>query len=293
MVRLLPMEVVATEHGEDDPPEHGLLVKIGDEFDLRLSDTPQDQFPVEKEKIVWQIRQMNRDATLSDWGDTVLRGVKVTGRVVNPGIFQFRAKLMIDSGDVYVEHLRNRDEVTDAPDSYRYGQGKSGKPDFVGFTESQKQIDFVRTAQAQLGTLDYAVLAVVPASRGFPEVAVSDYKCNIFVAHMGVDAGIPVPKVGGRLHVNYPPSANQWVGEEDTSLWPGIQTEIEGWTLPDGAALPQPGMIIAWPGGGGSGHVGILDYDGGGISAESTSGRVGKQAPFLYNPDSRMRKPIP
>ena len=110
---------------------------------------------------------------------------------------------------------------------------------------------------------------------------------------MGVDAGIPVPKVGGQLHMTYAPSANQWAGEDDTSLWLGFQAEIDGWTMPDVAAKPQPGMIIAWPRGGGSGHVGILDYDGGGISAEASTRRVGKKADFLGDPTSRMRKPVP
>jgi hypothetical protein len=287
------VDLKVTEHGQNDPPENGLLVKVGDHFDLRLSDTPQNQFPIQKENIVWQIRQMQRDGTLPEWGDTSLRGVKVSATVMQAGIFQFRAKLLTESGEIFVDHLRKRDEVAAVFGDYRFGNGKAGEPDFVGFTENQKQIDLVRMAQVQLGTLDYSVTTAVPASRGFLEVDGGDFKCNIFVAHMGVDAGIPVPKIGGMTN-RYPPSANQWNGQDDTGSWtPGFQTAIQGWTAPDGAALPQPGMVIAWPGGGGSGHVGILDYDGGGISAEALSGRVGKMARFLDNPDAAMRKPLP
>ena len=252
-VRLVAVGIVATEHGEQDPPEDGLLVKKGDKFDLRLSDTPQDEFPIEKGKIIWQLRIMMNDGAFGPWVDSPLRGVKATGEVVNAGIFQVRAKIQTSSGDTFVEFLRSKDEK----EGGEVTRTVAGELDAIGFVETEIQKEIVRKAKAALGDTTYA------ESKDFPPIPEAEPKCNLFVAHKAESAGANVPWINGWPWKRYPPVANQWAGtqkEEDGSV-----KSIPDWNI--SGSYPQPGWIVAFPRKSGSGHVGILDYDGVGIAA--------------------------
>lgn len=61
----------------------------------------------------------------------------------------------------------------------------------------------------------------------------------------------------GTFGTSYP-SANQWSGADTKP--------IPGWTLLPRETYPQPGFVIARSNSG-SGHCGIIDYDGAWISA--------------------------
>ena len=110
-----------------------------------------------------------------------------------------------------------------------------------------------------LGSTAYLSTAALPAQYGFPEYPAGDliFKCNIFVAHRIVQSGLSCPKTRGWFN-SYPPLANDWANPE---------YEIGDWILTAPAEFPEPGLIVADPDPETSGHMGILDFDGCGISA--------------------------
>ena len=55
-----------------------------------------------------------------------------------------------------------------------------------------------------------------------------------------------------------PPLANDWANGE---------APIQGWTYLGRSCWPEPGLVVAHPAALGSGHVGVVDYDGEGIAA--------------------------
>ena len=153
------------------------------------------------------------------------------------------------------------------------------------------QLSIVNAARNYLGRGDYWKNAVLPAAYGFPAYPAGTDKCNIFVAHRAVEAGATVPAISGWLN-EYPPTANQWAGTEDTNdLLPGTQTGIDHWIL-ENTLHPQPGFIVAHPASDGSGHVGIVDYDGVGISAGSV-GIVHRKYKFYSDGTSGLRRYVP
>jgi hypothetical protein len=100
----------------------------------------------------------------------------------------------------------------------------------------------------------------LPSLYGFSSYPDSEgsYKCNIFVAHRAVQVGIPIPAVHGIIG-SYPPLANEWGS---------CSFDVKKWVCVDVLDFPQAGYISADPAGGGvPGHVGIVDFDGKGISA--------------------------
>ena len=56
----------------------------------------------------------------------------------------------------------------------------------------------------------------------------------------------------------YPPLANDWAS---------ASVLIDHWEVVDDDAYPEPGYVVADPSTVGSGHMGILDFDGQAISA--------------------------
>lgn len=80
---------------------------------------------------------------------------------------------------------------------------------------------------------------------------------NFFVAHVAEEAGFNVPGIrGSNPLLPYPPLANDWASG-------GIS--IPGWQHLS-TTYPQPGWIVDHPASG-SGHCGIVDYDGYAIAA--------------------------
>lgn len=70
---------------------------------------------------------------------------------------------------------------------------------------------------------------------------------------------VPIQHVTGIIDTNtYPPVANEWANGN---------VPIQGWSYIGSAVWPEPGLIVAHPSATGSGHVGIVDYDGEGVAA--------------------------
>jgi hypothetical protein len=132
------------------------------------------------------------------------------------------------------------------------------KPDHIGITGSQWQIDIRDSALSQLDSTKYARAKRLPAEYGFPVFPRNSWKCNAFVAHRCTAVGATVPLINGRtiLGVFYPrnpPWAVQWAD-------PNVN--IPGWQMLPLEGFLQPGWVAS-----DGVHCGIVDYDGLAIAA--------------------------
>ena len=103
-------------------------------------------------------------------------------------------------------------------------------------------------------------------------------KCNLFVYHKCLEAGVGFPLTRGGLGLlpTSPPLAIDWwndnKGRVDGLKKRIVTVDIPGWSrLPDDE-MPQPGLVVSRPVLGGvaeqyASHCGIFDYDGSWISA--------------------------
>ncbi len=173
------------------------------------------------------------------------------------------------------KYLRKADETGEG---HTVSWSIKGKPDAIGVTDTAIQIAIKRSAAINLGSSAYDKNTNHPPS--FPS---GTNKCNLFVADKCNDAGATVPWLNGNNPFKpYPPTANQWAGIDPIT--------IPKWTLLPANTPPQPGFVVADPDSVGSGHCGILDYDGVGIGAGVTY-HVSKYYPFF--PDSSQRQYSP
>lgn len=239
----------------------------------------------------WLYQRLKRDGSWDEWTpfSENAQGPVYTHLTDLSGVFRVKAVLHL-SDSIALERLFTRrvDE--------EHGRGKIGDPDAFGVADTQFQVDFSACARDFLGSDAHPYDGAVSASYGFPGIPKNKYKCNIFVAHRACQSGASVPKINGRWEwwPRFPPSANQWAGTEDTHHdIEGEQTDIESWILlPSSSFYPQPGFIIAHPAEKGSGHVGIVDYDGEGIGAGVYYG-VSKMYEKFYDGKSGFRKYVP
>ncbi|MEI6607897.1 MAG: hypothetical protein WCP35_21555, partial [Verrucomicrobiota bacterium] len=255
-VKLAPVGIKVVKKGESTTPEDGLIVTKGETVVLSLSDTPQTDFPIAKDMLVWKYRLMNGNGqfptTWTEYGEQG-QGVSFEDVTDASGIFQVRATVTISSESIDFYFKRCKDEKEGGSDT----QTMTGDLDAYGVVDTEIQKSIVHEAKRNLGSIEYALDA------DFPPLYKDDSKCNLFVAHKATDAGAIVPWINWsyRHWCAYPPTANQWAGTENDGKI------IPNWTLLDTTELPQPGFIVAFPRIGTSGHVGILDYDGVGIGA--------------------------
>ena len=149
--------------------------------------------------------------------------------------------------------------VWDADEDRTIGPAKKGEPKSIGVVSHVWQQTLRNCARDFLGSTAYLSTEALPAQYGFPAYPAGDivFKCNIFVAHRIVQSGLPCPKTRGWFN-SYPPLANDWA---DTSY------EIGDWIALPSEGYPEPGYVAADPDPDTSGHMGILDFDGFGISA--------------------------
>ena len=133
----------------------------------------------------------------------------------------------------------------------------------LGVVSHEWQKSLRDCAHGFLGSTAYLNLEALPAQYGFPAYPAGDliFKCNIFVAHRIVQAGLPCPRTRGWFN-SYPPLANDWAGPAP---------RIGDWVLLAPGEYPEPGYVVAEPDVDSSGHVGIFDFDGFGISAGTSN----------------------
>lgn len=295
-INLLPVEVKVYKKGESAPLD-GVCVKKNDTLVYQLSDLPENQFPIEGEKIVWFKRQLVGDGTFTDWeswpiAGTEGKGVKFESDAKESGIFQVKAKLTTTSGSIEVQYIRKSNDAhgTSSKGVFNDEVYAAGKPDYVGVTDDEIHLKLRNAAKNKLGSEDYSDAKPVLAWTGGPTIPVGTSKCNIFVYQMGQSVGAAVP------HINTVLGFPIWTMPPFAYDWWKVGITIPGWPNLGQTTKPWPGQVISDNIGtidSGGQHVGIVDYDGGMINAGSAN--VNKQphpsTPKLVTPHYRKYQP--
>jgi hypothetical protein len=238
--RLLPLEVTVMKEGETNAPDDGLIIKKADIVRYRILT---NESTLLKDKIQWHWRILKWDGTYSEWtAYTNGQGHTFTAQPADAGIYEVKA--IADGQELFLK--RAKDDVHSAK--------KKDENDCFGVVEHDWQINVRNQAKMNLGSVAYAKAAAND------NVKAGDYKCNLFVGHKATNGGAAVPKINGNNPFSkYYPIANQWAGTQVAN--------IPGWILLPINTYPQPGYIVARGVAGGTGHTGIVDYDGAWIGA--------------------------
>ena len=201
----------------------------------------------------WQTRRLKSDGTHEQWCPIVSNQAGVAAGFIptQGGIYQVRALASVAAGGT-----DERFYVWDADESPVVGLKKRGDIKSFGVCDEQWQIDLRNQALSYVGQAQYTKRGSVSAQYGFSELGSYDWKCNIFVAHMGIRAGLTIPHNSHWFSV-YAPVANDWANG----------TGIEGWEFLGRDICVQPGYVVGHPATTGSGHCGIVDFDGCAIGA--------------------------
>ncbi len=204
----------------------------------------------------WHTRRMKSDGTYEQWWPIVAsQAGAVAGFIpTQGGIYQIRALASVEAGGT-----DERFYVWDTDEDIAIGPGRKGLPKSFGVVSHVWQNTLRDCARDQLGSTAYLSTNLLPAQFGFPQFPAGDmiFKCNIFVAHRIVQSGLMCPKTRGWLN-SYPPLANDWANPS---------YGIGDWIPLSTGEYPEPGYVFAEPDPDTSGHMGILDFDGAGISA--------------------------
>ena len=204
----------------------------------------------------WHTRRLKSDGSYDEWqlAEYNHHGASTVLTPLLGGIYQIRALASVAAGGA-----DERFYVWEADENRMIGPGKKGEPKSIGVVSHAWQQSLRNCARGFLGSTAYLSTEALPAQYGFPAYPAGDivFKCNIFVAHRIVQSGLSCPKTRGWLN-SYPPLANDWA---DASY------EIGDWVTLSSEGYPEPGYVAADPDPDTSGHMGILDFDGFGISA--------------------------
>jgi hypothetical protein len=279
-VSLLPVEITVRKKGEEVPPD-GVVVKTADVLDIRFNDMPPEHFPLPRDQLVWEYRQLRGDGT---WGSSgskaddagwqafgeVGKGVRFDYTTIQGGIFQLRARLTTDgeTQTYYFQRKKDAEHATDSHSSYNEHYRK-GKNDYFGVADTTTQINLRATAKAFLGQTIFSQAGDYPFFPDCPSMA-GKSKCNMFIFLMGNAAGCPVPRDWDGsgwfgAPVMMPPLAKHWFDSSRT---------IQNWTWLSETTFPQPGYVVSHVGkapgdiwSNSVHHSGVLDYDGAWINA--------------------------
>ncbi len=242
-MNFVPVEVKMVKKGETTAPEDGLIVKKTDTVRYRLSPGLPDAPLLLEDKIQWHWRILKWDGTYGNWtAYTNGKGHTFTAQPQDAGIYEVKATM--EGQDFFLK--RAKDDSHSAK--------KKDENECFGVVDQDWQINVRNQAKANLGSVAYAFAV---ANDNVDE---DQYKCNLFVGHKATDGGAIVPKINGNNPFNtYYPIANQWAGTQVVN--------IPGWVLLPANTYPQPGYVVARGVAGGTGHTGIVDYDGAWIGA--------------------------
>jgi hypothetical protein len=209
---------------------------------------------------VWYIRQLQANGSFSNWQAFTggAKGLDVSYAPTTGGVYQAKAVFEMDNAQPELHYIRPENGDANDPTC------KAGQIDCFGVVDSTIQASIANTARSNYGSVAYA-----RSTQWLPSYEMGSNKCNLFVAHKATDAGAVVQWINRSVWPpfnTYPPSANQWAGTQSTTRV-GSSTVIPNWSLLPASSPPQPGWIVAHPAGGGSGHVGIVHYDGKAVAA--------------------------
>lgn len=246
--------VEVKKKGTGGRPSSGLVVKTSDQVTISVSVTPSG-IVGDKVTLEWYIRQMGSTGSYGTWTNISSESDEVSfDYTPSAGIFQLKAEMELpDNSKITAVLERTSDDA--------HSSLKKGDPDAFGVCGDVHRYNLRTMACTNLGSTTWArATARTIPSTTFTYIAGTN-KCNAFIYEMAINSNLIVPHTGGYLPPYWPPSANQW-GNGTFSLnsrWPAS------------TASPQPGQMWARPAAVGSGHCGIVDYDGRMISAGSAS----------------------
>ena len=232
-------------------PSSGLAVLAGTSVGLKADLTPGGAAALVETE--WLLARRKSDGSYHGW-TSVASGVPGglhSHCFQQTGIFAIRADVSCGNETNTVYYQRS------AVGPYDYEQIEP--QDHIGVASTQAQLDLRNFAVEQLGRTDFAKDTALPSLNGFSALPNPSWKCNAFAAYCAMSVGQTVPvQHSGSLGLSaYPPTANEWANG----------TAISGWSFVGVGIDPEPGWICGHPSPVGSGHVGIVDYDGYGIAA--------------------------
>ena len=231
-------------------PSDGLLVMRGTSVAAKVECKPQEASALLS--TMWQTRRLKTDGSYTSWDYAAgnYYGNQAFIHTSEGGIYQIRVIASAESGSDERYYVWQEDEDTEI------GLNKKGNLKAFGVCDEQWQIELCNCAKSYLGSTEYARSVVVPGLFGYSEFPEKTWKCNIFVAHMVSSVGLNIPHNTHWFSI-YPPVANDWSGNVNITNWERITEDI----------YIQPGFVVGHPAFPGSGHCGILDFDGAGIAA--------------------------
>ena len=207
---------------------------------------------------IWHTRRLKSDGEYDGW-QLATYGQQGASFVFTPtlgGIYQIRSLASVAAGGVDERSYIWLDDNDDM-----YGPCTNGQIKTFGVANEQWQIDLRNSAKEFIGQTNYSRRGVVPSQFGFDSIPRDTWKCNIFVAHSIVRAGLTVPHNTTWLRRRtYPPKANDWAGD----------VIIQNWIRISAGTYIQPGFVVAHPDHtrpDSLGHCGIVDFDGNAIAA--------------------------
>ena len=237
-------------------PDDGLVVLTNTPVALQLDCEPQGAGDFLS--TMWHVRRLKSDGTYGEWTLAVYSqpGPSFVFTPTQGGIYQVKALASVVAGGT-----DERFYVWDADEPADIGLRKRGDRKAIGVCDEQWQIDLRNCAKGYIGSTVYRESGDVPAQYGFSGIDRPNPKCNLFLAHRIVEAGLQCPvQYTGRLGLHsFPPLANDWQSDS---------VSLERWARVPATAYPQPGFVAATSGQP-HGHCGILDFDGLGLSAQN------------------------
>jgi hypothetical protein len=212
--------------------------------------------PLSSAPCDWHTGRRRRDASHDVWVKVAegVPGTSYSCPFPTGGVYRVKAEMVL-AGERQEAFYKIHSRGPLDPKGHHYMEGGHNH---IGVTSESWQMTLRYAALAKLNNTEYAESAFLPPRHGFIYCPRDKPKCNFFVAHVAEEAGVGVPGThGGNPLLPYPPLANDWA----TGAIP-----IPGWTHLT-TEYPEPGWIVGHPSSSGSGHCGIVDYDGFAIAA--------------------------
>ena len=245
-------------------PDTGLAVVKGASVGVSLAIAPQISGGVLTQ---WQTAKRKTRTLYDPWTLRAVGAPHATLTMGESGVFALRAVAIAGGGcqsnAVEYVHAESESALPLLKETLE-GPCLSGERNHIGVASTQGLLVLRNSALMHLNSQEYGKYMNLASRNGFAAVGKDKWKCNAFVADVSMAAGFNVPA----LHIvehpwpleasRYPPAANEWANGT---------VPIAGWIYLGSNVYPEPGFVAGHPSTDGSGHCGIVDYDGWTISA--------------------------
>ena len=286
---VLPIEIDISVKDSRGNVNDRILVKKGETIDVAINPAFWEHDLPGNNNIEWEIGRLNSSGTVTTWWSCIETGSKISLRMNHSGIFKLRAKI----NGLYFYYRRHQDvSVPDHADVKIYekapGSLLTGGFDFIGVCESDFQRRIVLSAYeyckhestlfAKASPIDLIPYEGTKIPNGFRNAS----KCNLFVFVVSYESGAKIKMLERGIWDTYysPPTVSEWKSSAfviDTNPKPNWEFFAGG--------NPVPGTVVA-----SGGHMGILDYDGFWIHANSYYVCKTIQLGFVGRPVQMLRE---